>query len=162
MRILSLLLTLVVLSVAVTAQDSGPEAAGTVNELMIGITFPNSNIVNEAAYEDPEDTSDDSLFDTYVGWLKVEAAAVAMAESANLLSIPGRLCSNGERAPVEQEDWATWVEDLRESGKAAYEAAKAKSQDTLVELSDQLIASCVDCHARYLDVGGDPNNRCMP
>ena len=160
--------SLVVFSVVLSAAIVGPgpeqsaEVHGSVNEIMIGIIYPTSNIVGDAVFQDPEAPSDEPGFDPYGGWLKVETAAIAMAESANLLAMPGRVCSNGLAAPVDREDWIDWVEDLRATGMSAYAAAKAQSQDMLLELSEDLAASCVDCHTRYLDVGGDPGNRCMP
>jgi len=32
----------------------------------------------------------------------------------------------------------------------------------MLDLSEQLTESCIACHMRYLDVGGDPANRCKP
>ena len=133
---------------------------GTVNELMIGILEPGTNVVGTAAFEDPE--AQPSIGNPYAGWPGVESAAIAMAESAGLLLIPGRVCSNGQPAPVDQEDWIQWTADLRESGLANYEAARRRDQDALFELSEPLLATCTDCHTRYLDVDGVPGNRCMP
>jgi hypothetical protein len=162
MRSLAALFLAPLVALAVTAQEPASQVRGTVNEIMIGITYPTSNTVSEAVFVDPEAPSDEISFDPYGGWLKVQTAAIAMAESANLLGMPGRLCSNGEPAPVDQDDWTDWVDDLRATGMSAYAAAKAESQEMLLEMAEELSASCVDCHTRYLDVGGDPLNRCMP
>lgn len=133
---------------------------GTVNELMIGILEPGTNVVGNAAFQDPD--AQPSLGNPYAGWPGVESAAIAMAESASLLSIPGRVCSNGQAAPIDQQDWIEWTAELRETGLASYEAARRKDQDALFDLSERLLATCTDCHTRYLDVDGEPGNRCMP
>jgi hypothetical protein len=157
------LFILLVAATAVSpAQAPITEAHGTVNELMIGIIDPNTNTVGYAAFLDPEAPSDEPTTDAYAGWPRVQSAAIAMAEAANLLVIPGRMCSNGQPAPVDEEDWIEWTGDLRAAGLAGYQAARNKSQDTLLDLSEQMTASCIACHTRYLDVGGDPTNRCMP
>jgi len=69
---------------------------------------------------------DEPPSDAYAGWTRVQSAAIAIAESANLLAIPGRLCSNGQAAPVAEEDWIGWTEEL---GLAGYDAATNRSQE---------------------------------
>lgn len=162
MRYVSGMLVLVALGLVAVGQEQATQAHGTVNELMIGIIDPSTNTVGYAAFVDPEAPDDEPGIDPYGGWLKVETAAIAMAESANLLMLPGRLCSNGQSAPVDQEDWIAWTQDLRNTGLAAYAAAGEESMDTLLDMADEFSASCVACHTRYVDVGGDPSNRCMP
>ena len=46
----------------------------------------------------PTKKEDGQFGDVYGGWQSVENAALALAESANLLMIPGRMCSNGKPA----------------------------------------------------------------
>lgn len=162
MRTIGVTLVLVLAAFPTIIEGPAPQAHGTVNEIMIGIIFPSSNVVSEAEYQNPDAPSDKSVFDAYGGWLKVQTAAIAMAESTNLLMIPGRMCSNGKPIPADQEDWKHWFEDLKKSALAAYDAAKVKDQGSLIKLSGQLSASCTNCHARYVDVGGDPKNRCVP
>jgi len=162
MRSLGCLLALLSLGLAGAGQAPATEAPGTVNEVMIGIIDPNTNTVGYAAFLDPDAPSDSAAADQYAGWERVRSAAIAMAESASLLMMSGRLCSNGMPAPVDQEDWIAWSMELGEAGLAGYAAAKRESMDALLELGEQLTASCVSCHMRYVDVGGDPENRCMP
>jgi hypothetical protein len=157
MRTLKLLSISLLLAITVSAQGPAARIHGTVNEVMIGIIYPSSNIVFAAQSEDPEAPSDDFSFDYYGGWVQVESAAIAVAESANLLTIPGRLCANGTPPPVDAEDWLGWVEDMRTSGIAAYDAAKSQSQEALTEITDQLATSCSSCHAKYVDVA----DRCV-
>ncbi len=156
LKVLSVFSMSLLLAVAVTAQSSAPEISGTVNDVMIGIIFPSSNIVFEAQSTDPN-APGDNPFDFYGGWIKVRSASIAVAESANLLTIPGRMCANGTAAPVDAADWQGWVVDMREAGEAAYEAAESESQDAITATTERLSASCSECHARYVDVA----DRCV-
>ena len=85
----------------------------TVNQLMHGILFPLGNTVFFAQADDPAAISRDPmpssspnpLTGLYGGWQAVENSALSLAESAELLLIPGRTCSNGEVVNVEDADW---------------------------------------------------------
>ena len=115
----------------------------TVNQLMHAIHFPLGNTVFFAQSEDPDalsrdpqpSTSPNPLTGLYGGWQAVENSALALAESADLLLIAGRTCSNGEVVDIDNADWIRFVDDLRAQSMAAYEAALTKSQDAMVEAS---------------------------
>jgi hypothetical protein len=85
----------------------------------------------------------------YGGWVAVENSALALSESANLLTIPGRVCANGRAVPVKNPDWIKFVEDLRTAGVVAYQAAQSKSNDKMLDAADQVSTSCLNCHDRY-------------
>src|SRR5262245_55096622 len=71
---------------------------GNMLQVMRGILFPNSNVIFAAQGKNPADikpaadpaTSTDPLTNTYGGWTAVENSGIAIAEAANLLTIPGR------------------------------------------------------------------------
>jgi hypothetical protein len=88
-------------------------------------------------------------------------AGIALAEGANLLIIPGRMCMNGKPAPIQNADWQQWVEELRTAGMTAYKAAQAKSQDAVLEASDVMSVACSNCHEKYREVPGGVANRCQ-
>lgn len=144
----------------------------SVNQLMHAILFPLGNAVFLAQSEDPEalprdpqpSASPNPLTGLYGGWQAVENSALALAESAGLLLIEGRMCSNGEVVNVEDADWIRFVEDYREKSVAAYEAALTKDQDAMVDASGNLSESCLACHRVYRreSTPGDPTNRCIP
>src|SRR5262245_46361300 len=68
---------------------------GNLAQVMRGILFPNSNINFDAQNNDPAAKKEEGAFgNPYGGWQSVENAALSLAESANLLIIPGRMCSN--------------------------------------------------------------------
>src|SRR6185436_17510082 len=119
---------------------------GNLNQVMRGILFPNSNVVFAAQSEDfAKITQDkdlslatDPLKGVYNSWTAVEDSGYALAEVANLLMIPGRVCSNGKPAPVGNADWAKFVAGLRGAGMEAVKAAKAKNQDAMLDVSDKM------------------------
>jgi UDP-3-O-acyl-N-acetylglucosamine deacetylase len=74
---------------------------------------------------------------------------LALAESANLLSLPGRVCSNGAAAPIADPSWSKFVEELRDAGLKAYAAAQAKDRDKMIELSEPINEACVHCHRKW-------------
>lgn len=100
----------------------------------------------------------------YTGWLTVDQAAVALAETAQLLLTPGRRCQNGRPVPVDRADWKKYVDDLLKVGDDLYAASKARKYESLVTLSDNLNDACANCHGVYRDNGGSEGsgaNRCQ-
>ena len=55
----------------------------------------------------------------YGGWQEVENSALALAEAANLVMIPGRLCENGKPVPVQEDTYRNAAESLAAAGQAA-------------------------------------------
>ena len=68
---------------------------------------------------------------------------------ANLLTLPGRKCTNGLDVPLRNADWARFVQELREAGMTAYAAAQAKNQDKITDAAGVLTMACANCHNRY-------------
>lgn len=156
-RPLRALLTAVALS-ACAVQAQAPPLAN-LNQLMRGTLYPESNVVFAAQDVNPADVphakdpnmATDPLTSSFGKWEAVENSALAIAEVANLLSIPGRKCSNGVDVPVQNADWPKFVQQLRDAGMAAYAAAQTKNQDKMTDVSDVLAKSCQNCHFRYRD-----------
>jgi hypothetical protein len=149
-------LTLVAQTPAATADQ---QVHADLNQLMRGVLYPAANVVFASQVDDPEELkksgrgdpsmSTDPLNAAFGGWVAVENAALTLAESANLLTIPGRNCANGSPAPVKDPAWAAFVQQLRTGSMKAYEAAKTKSQDKMIEASDAVNASCEGCHRKW-------------
>ena len=156
---------------AATATEAPPPLM-TVNQLMHGILFPLGNTVFYAQADDPEalprdaqpSTATNPLTGLYGGWQAVENSALALAESAELLRIPGRQCSNGEVVDVANADWIRFVDDYKQKSLAAYDAVKTKDQDAIVLASGDLSEACLACHRVYRREipRGDPSQRCIP
>jgi hypothetical protein len=142
---------------AAAAPASRYRVHGTLNQVMRGILFPNSNVIFAAQGDDPAGIKQDKdpslatdpLKSIYGGWTAVEDSGLALAEAANLLMIPGRVCSNGKPAPVGNADWAKFAAGLREAGMEAVKAGKAKSQDAVLDVSDKMTSACAACHDVY-------------
>jgi len=140
-----------------------------LNQLMRGVLYPAANVVLSAQADNPAEVklapghdpsmSTDPLTSSFGGWQAVENAALALAESANLLLMPGRSCSNGVPVPTKDPGWAAFVQDVRDASMKAYKAAQAKDQDAIIELSEPLSATCSNCHRKWRD-RRTPDNRC--
>jgi hypothetical protein len=140
---------------AATARPQQPQ--GTLLQVMRGILFPNSNILFAAQSQDPAAVKKDAdpssavnpLAGQYGGWEAIENSGIAMAEAANLLTIPGRVCGNGKPVPVQNADWQRFVKGLRDAGMATYKAGQSKNMDTVVDAADTVTTACMNCHEVY-------------
>jgi hypothetical protein len=159
-------------AISCTSQPPEPKPApqtpsANLIQLMRGSMYVNANVIF-AAQEDvsklPQaldaSTSPNPLTNTYGGWQAVENAALALAESAPLIAVPGRLCENGNPVPVEREDWMKAVEGLRTTALEAYKAAQTKNPEKMVEIGGSLTDACAACHDHYRD--RENVERCVP
>jgi len=151
------------ISLSCTAQTSPPitaqEVHATLNQLMQGVVYPAANVLFSAQTEDPgalerppvkdPAMATDPLVSVFGGWQAIENSALALAESANLLLVPGRVCENGTPAPTLDPAWSMFVDELRAAGLSAYAAAQAKDRDKMIELSEAINDSCVHCHRKW-------------
>jgi hypothetical protein len=115
-------------------QESGStvQPVGTMSELMVKIIYPASDAIFYITTREPKTESE---------WVELQGKALAVAESANLLMMPGRA-----------RDQDRWIADARlmlDAGRAAFRAAKAKDVTALDALNDQLYTSCTSCHQHY-------------
>jgi hypothetical protein len=152
-----------VIWLSLTAQAPAPKATqevhATLNQLMQGVVYPAANVLFSVQTEDPAALerppvrdpamATDPLVSVFGGWQAIENSGLALAESANLLMVPGRMCSNGMRAPIADPTWSMFVEELRDAGLKAYAAAKAKDRDKMIELSETINDACVHCHRKW-------------
>jgi hypothetical protein len=142
-------------SPAITTQ----KVHANLNQLMQGVVYPAANVLFSAQTEDPAALerppvkdpamATDPLVSVFGGWQAIENSALALAESANLLLVPGRVCSNGATAPINDPAWPKFVEELRDAGLQAYAAAQAKDRDKMIELSEPTNDACVHCHRKW-------------
>ena len=124
----------------VSGNQTPPTARiGTMSELMVQIIYPTSDAVFYISSRVPKSDAE---------WVELQGKTLMLAESANLLMMPGRARDQGQ-----------WMRDSRlmlDAGWAAFKAAKAKDVAALEALSDQLYASCVTCHKNYRPDYGKP------
>jgi cytochrome c2 len=152
--------------------------AGNLNQVMRGILFPNSNIIFNVQTNDPgapapalpADQGKGAFSMTqwgagiYKGWEIVDYAAIALADSAPLMLMPGRRCENGRPVPVQDADWIKFTLQLAATGRAAYKASQTRNQEMVSEFTEQIAETCLACHQVYRDNRGrtaDQSSRCI-
>lgn len=136
--------SLLFLAVAAIAQAPSfkPMPVGNLKQVMRSVPLPNSDIIFGVQSKVPADEK---------AWQTVENAAIAISESAALITMPGRVRSNGQPVPVQRADWVKYSQGLVAAGQACYKAAQSKSQDAVSNCTDQLSESCENCHKVYRD-----------
>jgi cytochrome c553 len=93
--------------------------------------------------------STNPLTGLYGGWQAVENSSLALLESADLLTLSGRVLYQRQPVPVDESQWKAAVEAMRESARATAAAARARSQEQISEADEQLADSCSGCHRIY-------------
>ena len=99
---------------------------------MVKIIYPASDAVFYISTRQPK---------TEAEWGELQGKTLALAESANLLMMPGRA--------RDQDRWMQDAKLMLDAGRAAYRAARSKDLAALDALSDQLLESCTSCHQHY-------------
>ena len=112
---------------------SAQEPASTMKQIMLDLIHPASNDILLSVYRGgPTDEKD---------WAAVRRSAATLAESANLLTLPGRARNQG--------DWLKYSKLLADAGTAAYKAAQSKDAKALAAIAEPLDAACTACHKQY-------------
>ncbi|MCY3928286.1 MAG: hypothetical protein OXG81_08420 [Acidobacteria bacterium] len=109
-----------------------PMPIGTMSELMIKLMYPASDAILYVESRAPTNE---------VEWNELQAQALLLAESANLIMMPSRVVGDRDE----------WMRDARlmfDAGAAAYEAALDQDLEALIALNEQVYMSCVVCHRR--------------
>jgi len=156
------------------APSGGPKQQPYANlaQIMRALPFPSSNIIFDTQSHDPGAKKEAkeggagagasaTFANIYTGWPLVEHSALALAETANLIMIPGRKCQNGKPVPLDQPDFQKAAQGLVDAGLAAYKAAQSKNQEQMVEVSNTVAEACAACHEVYRDTPTDAD-RCTP
>ena len=153
-----------------TAAPAG-QVQANLAQLMRGILLPASNVIFFAQGNNPADvkpaadpsSATDPLASTYGGWTAVENSSLALSEAARLLTVPGRVCSNGRPGPVMSAEWVKFVQGLRAAGAEAYKAAQTKNEDKILDAAGTVSTACQNCHDVYrekTDAQGGLASRC--
>ena len=156
------------MAAAQTSLETPP--VGTLAQIMRGLYFPNSNIIFDTQMRDPDAPADENsaggtvsatFAGIYTGWQVVENAALVLAEGASLINKPGRLCENGRMVPNRRYDWLKWSSEMTDVGWEIYQAALAKDQAAVSELTNNLAEACDNCHRVYRSNAQGANLRCL-
>jgi Lipocalin-like domain len=114
------------------AQTIAPQPASTMSELMVTIIYPASDAIFYITTREPKNDAE---------WTELQGKALAVAESANLLMMPGRA--------RDQDRWMADAKLMLDAGRTAYRAARAKDVAALEAVNDALYESCTSCHQHY-------------
>ena len=162
-------------SVAAQAPSSDPAATstarpvGTLNDVMRGIYFPNSNLIFDVQLNDPgvakavvgEPGSAANYATLYTRWEELEYAAVALIDGVDLILAPGRSCQNGKPVPVSQAEYRRFAQDMRRAGLTALEAVRSKNREKVIDATNDLTEVCTSCHRVFRRGSIDGPNRCI-
>ena len=99
---------------------------------MVKIIYPTSDALFYIESRTPK---------TEAEWTALEGQALMLAESANLLMMPGRA--------RDQKQWIADAKLMLDAGAAAVKAAKTKNVEAISALNEQLLESCTTCHKHY-------------
>ncbi|HEX5110140.1 MAG TPA: cytochrome c [Vicinamibacterales bacterium] len=141
--------------------------AATLNQLMRGVFFPNSNLIFTVQELEPEKLPPQppsskpgglTIFEwgqqIYTGWPVVENAAASLADASTLMLVPGLRCENGRLAPVAEPDWIRFTDEMIAIAKRTYRLAQTRNQEAVSAFTEDLSNACNACHRTYRDVGG--------
>jgi hypothetical protein len=109
--------------------DTGPRAVADMNTLMTRIIQPASDAVFYISRNPPGDDA---------AWREMERQTLTLAESANLLLMPGYDAGS--------ERWAQDTAAMREAAIRAWRAAQQRDVDALIDLNNDLYTTCENCH----------------
>ena len=112
---------------------------GTMSELMVRIIYPTSDALFYIESRTPK---------TEAEWGALEGQALMLAESANLLMMPGRA--------RDQKEWMTYSRLMLDAAADSLAAAKKKDVDGIVLVGEKLLESCTSCHKAYRKNYGKP------
>ena len=139
MKIFALSLALAA-SMAQASSDRPPTRnVGSMSDLMVKIIYPTSDALFYIESRTPKDEAE---------WNAFEGQMLMLAESANLLMMPGRA--------RDQKQWMADSKLMLDAGAAAVKAVKSKNVEAISALSDQLLESCTSCHKHYRPNYGKP------
>jgi hypothetical protein len=91
-------------------------------------------VESAAGYEELYPTTEE-------GWEYVEAQSAVVAESGNLLALPGRAEDN--------DAWMVYAQGMVEAGLMAMDAAARRHEEDFFQAGAQLYSVCRACHQSY-------------
>ncbi|MEO8099979.1 MAG: hypothetical protein ABI811_19930 [Acidobacteriota bacterium] len=148
-------LAILFISGALLAQSPAYEKVASAKDLMHLMVIPASEALFNVGAKEPANDKD---------WQDLRTQALMLAESGNLMLIPGRAtapvtASKGKaatkgKAPVAlavPADWAAASRQMRAAGKSAVAAIDKKDLDMLLgDVGEAILTSCSSCHDKYL------------
>lgn len=119
------------------------QATANVHDLMYWVIEPAADgIWDSAGFVITQDGEQDLQPTTAQGWDQVRNSATLVAESGNLLMMPGYR--------ADEEDWVEYAQGLIRTGLQARAAAQARDADALFEAGGAIYNVCRACHSKYV------------
>ena len=113
-----------------------------VRQTMEWILDPAADVIwDSAGFIITADGETDLAPTTDTGWQHVRNSATVLAETGNLLMMPGR---------VGGPDWVIYAQALTAAAEVAMAAAEAHDADALFDAGGQLYQACRACHEQYM------------
>ena len=114
----------------------------SVRQIMIGVTIPAATavydsvgtVISARGIEETAPRNDEE-------WAQLATHAAMLAESGNMMMVPGRAIDTG--------DWMKMSNDMVAAAQAAVKAAEAKSTEGILDAGSKINTTCDNCHARY-------------
>jgi hypothetical protein len=124
-----------------SAPEPPYQAIADVQQTMAWILLPSADVIWDSAGTIITAEGRTELAPTSdAGWENVRNHAAIVAETGNLLMMPGR---------AQGAEWIAHAQGLHATGRQAMRAAEAQDADALFEAGGQIYQACVACHARY-------------
>lgn len=144
----SIVVLVSVIAVGCARQDPPPfKVIATLHEVMEGSVAPPSEVIWDSVSTIVDEKGIHEHFpQNDVEWEIVEHAAIALAETSNLLMMEGRAKDTG--------DWRKFSQQLAETSMMAAEAARAKNTEQILETGEKIYDVCTACHMKYIVENG--------
>jgi hypothetical protein len=81
-------------------------------------------------------------------WKMIEANALMLAETGNLLLMGSRM--------KDQTGWVTRTQAMMDAANAAAKAAAAKNTDAVFDAGTKIYQACTGCHLQYINPAVNP------
>jgi hypothetical protein len=137
-----LVISMVVTAVTTTgcARQASIEPIATIEQIMEATVEPVSNAIFDAAvWVNGEQVGGPK---TDEDWKLLEADAMMLAETTNLLLMNGRA--------KDQTGWVTRTQALREAAVETAKAAQARNIDAIFMAGTHIYEACTGCHLQYM------------
>ena len=153
MRIVFSLTLTLAMTIAGCAPEPPPfEAVADVRQLMLTVVEPAAEVYWDSVGTIMTlDGTEEIAPSTTAEWETVRNAAMMLAESGNLLLLPGRA--------QEDERWTELSLALISTGRQALIAAEARDPSAVFYAGGEVYLICADCHAAFAPETLQPNFR---
>jgi cytochrome c556 len=145
----------------------------SVKELMENVVDPTAEVIFDAVVTDITAAGVvETRPTTEEDWLKVQRAALLLAETTNLLKMPRQVAPPGDqdtpggelspaqiqaKVDADRARFSKYADDLRDVAIKWMIAAKAKNVDGIFQIGGDLDTACENCHLEYWYPGDKKN-----